>query len=394
MGFSSPYSLLRGNYLDEKKEEQHETKVPDTESALENPEEQKTTEEIIDLAQSVKLQKNGSDELLADNDHEYTLSWIAELDTSAQQAHYEEYYPNFFYLFGDFLYFKAIEDSLVYAEKVPQTATFQPKVKNVKQHFEYKPGFRVGAGYDFDQYRWKLRSSWMYYKISPAKRHAFDPNFSLLAILDIPVWGALGNSLTNSVKGKWNLEMDVIDLDVRRHFDLKGFSLDPVGGIKCAFIKQKIQAQYGDFKIDFSDVVTPHNIEGKSLFFGIGPLLGMEIHYKLSKQWHFFLNGNFSWLVGHFYTKTTYTEFTPGTPADSKIEIKNHTSRVCLFEQVQAGIDKQWIFKKSAFGITLGWELQVFQHQMNLNYFSNFVSPPSEGDLSLYGPFIRANIDF
>jgi hypothetical protein len=61
----------------------------------------------------------------------------------------------------------------------------------------------------------------------------------------------------------------------------------------------------------------------------------------------------------------------------------------------QAGINKQWVFKRGAsLEVALGWELQIWEKQLRLNYFSTFVSTPSGSDLSLYGPFFKANIGF
>src|SRR5690348_12445395 len=96
-------------------------------------------------------------------------------------------------LFGDFLFFKSVEDSLNYAERLPQNSTFTPKVKSVGQKFDYEPGFRIGLSYRSDP--WEFKTLWMHYDISPPSRKASESDFGLLATLATPVWGALGNSL-------------------------------------------------------------------------------------------------------------------------------------------------------------------------------------------------------
>src|SRR5579872_4146961 len=102
---------------------------------------------------------------------------------------------NKFILSGEVLYFKALEDYLNYAEKIPQNATFTPKVHSVSQHFDYEPGFRIEAIYKFNP--WELGASFLRYHIHPPTENASDKAFGLLATLATPVWGALGNNQSN-----------------------------------------------------------------------------------------------------------------------------------------------------------------------------------------------------
>ena len=53
------------------------------------------------------------------------------------------------YLFADYLYFKAIADSLQYAQFVPQTAEPKPTSRSIEQNFKADHGFRIGGGYIF-----------------------------------------------------------------------------------------------------------------------------------------------------------------------------------------------------------------------------------------------------
>lgn len=298
-----------------------------------------------------------------------------------------------FILVGDFIYFKALEDSLNYAERVPQNATFTPKVKSISQKFDYEPGFRVGMGCNFAP--WEFTTVWMRYYIDPPTKHVSERDFGLLATLATPVWGALGNSLVSSAKGSWKLDMNVIDVLIHRTFGFKNLSISPLSGIKTAFVKQIVNADYKNFQIEFPNTVSPSKVKGKSSFWGIGPTLGVELNYGSPRAFHVFFNGYFSCLMGEFNTKTFYLEFEPETtPSNSEITIKNSETRISIVEQLQAGIEKKWIGKSSFIEIALGWEVQVWQKQMRLNYFSSFVSPPSGSDLNLYGPFFRLKIGF
>ena len=298
-----------------------------------------------------------------------------------------------FSFFVDFLYFKAVEDSLAYAERVPQNATFTPTVESISQQFEYAPAFRLGGGYDFGDGLWNLLGCWTRYAARPAALHATDAEFGILATLSIPVWGALGNSQVDKVTGTWELTMNVIDANVRRRFLFKKFSIAQVSGLKIGLIDQTVRVRYRNFRIDFPQDTTPHRVIGTSSFLGVGPELGVEVGYLLPKKFSAFFNGYFSCLVGSFNTKTVYKEF-DGQPSNSKISIRNSDIGVSIIEQMQIGFDKRWIVKKKILSISLGYEIQVWQKQMRLNYFSSFVSPPAGDDLFLYGPFFKMKIQF
>ncbi len=160
-------------------------------------------------------------------------------------------------------------------------------------------------------------------------------------------------------------------------------------------MEQRTHVHYQEFQIDYPDEVSPKDVKGKSSFWGLGPTLGVELGYLLSKSFKFFFNGYFSCLVGNFNTKTTYKDFDPQVnPPDSTITIRNSETKTSIVEQIQAGIDKKWTYKNYAIEVALGWEIQVWENQMRLNYFSKFVSPPSGSDLSLYGPFFKARLSF
>lgn len=303
------------------------------------------------------------------------------------------HHKNQFVVFGDCIYFKALEDSLNYAEKIPQNATFTPTVKSVSQKFDYELGFRIGLAYNFAP--WEFTTAWMRYYIDPPTRHASEEDFGLLATLTTPVWGALGNSLVSSAKGSWKLHIDSIDALIRRIFCFDNLSISVLSGIKASIIEQIVNVDYKNFQIEFSDQVSPSKVKGKSTFWGVGPTLGIELAYGSFKEFRIFFNGYFSCLMGEFNTKTLYLEFEPETtPSNSEIAIKNSETRISIVEQLQAGIEKRWRGKHTFVEIALGWEVQVWQKQMRLNYFSSFVSPPSGSDLNLYGPFLRLKIGF
>ena len=296
--------------------------------------------------------------------------------------------------YAEALYFKAIEDSLKYAERIPQNATFRPKTSSVEQNFCYDPGVRLGLIFPIFPSKWQLETSWMYFHANPSERHAKDDDYGILASLLIPTWGATGNAFVNKVSGRWKMTMNTVDMKLERMFmPIKRFYVTPSGGLMAGFIQQSVNVHYQDIRIDFPEDNTPHKVHGHSNMWSLGPVLGVEFGCSFPSHFSLFFNGSIAALVGQFSLKTKYRDFIDA-PSSSRIEIRDHERRGFLVEQFQAGISKKWLYCKWGCELTLGWEFQDWGRQMRLNWFNSFSVPPTGADLTLYGPFLKFMVDF
>jgi hypothetical protein len=297
-------------------------------------------------------------------------------------------------VFAEALYFKAIEDSLKYAERFPQNATFTPQTSGIDQKFSYEPGFRVGVVVPIHYDQWQLKMTWMSLESRPPARHAYSNDFSIFASLDIPDWGASGNSFVQKMTGRWKLGMNVVDLRFQRLFSpSKGFYVAPSGGVMSGFIDQSIRVHYQSFRIDFPQDNTPLKLLGRSNMWSVGPVMGVDFGCRLPGDFSLFFNGSIACLAGIFSLETKYEEFI-NAPPGSEVKIKDSDRRVFIVEQFQSGLRKKWMGRRFAVELVIGWELQVWSRQMRLKWFSSFAEPPDPSDLSLYGPFFRAMVRF
>ena len=298
-------------------------------------------------------------------------------------------------LSAEWLYFKAIEDSLKYAQNTPQNATLTPKSASINQRFDYTSGFRLGLAYRLPGNNWEIGGNWMQYESDNPKTHHDRKDFGILAVLALPTYGIPQNSQTNDVKGKWSLEINSLELNIQLPLQFtKRFILTPFGGVKAGFVSQKIDVEYGNFLIFQPTANTPQRVTGKNDMWGVGPMIGMSARFLFPCQFSLFFTGNVAGLCGQFSLDTTYKEFS-GVPKKARLTVGGSQRRVSVVEQIQTGIEKKWqvgrkLKKKMEIEVAVGWEVQIWSRQMRLNLFDTFVEPSDGADLTLYGPFVKA----
>jgi hypothetical protein len=295
----------------------------------------------------------------------------------------EDHRGNHVSVFGDFLYFKAVADSLQTTQKVPQQVpNFKPTTTILDQDFEFSPGMRLGMIYHIPYGEWDLTANWTRFYSKNSNLHACEPDFGLLATLALPVYAASGNALVEHVSSRWSLHLNAFDLNFSRNILFnRHFSLRPIGGVKAAIIDQSMRVHYHDFLIQFTDVTTPHKIVAKNPYWGVGPLVGGEMRFLLPAKFAIFFNGSLAALMGNF-------------SINAKLTIKDSPVRVSVFEQLQAGIDKKFAFKYWSIDIGIGWEVQIWRNQMRMDWFNGFIEAQQGSDLTLYGLFVRGMITF
>jgi hypothetical protein len=293
------------------------------------------------------------------------------------------------------LYFKAIEDSVQYAEIVPQFPTDEPVIKSLEQEHSWDPGVRASFSFPLFYDKWQMEFDYTYFRSAPDRLKKSDSSHSIFASLVIPIIGINGNVFANKVEGEWRLNMNIVDWLIKRPiYFSKNFEIRPAAGLRACFIDQMIDVDYEDFRIDFPRDNTPQKVIGKSSVWGVGPSIGIEMDYFLPKHFSMFLNGFFSCEFGNFDLKTIYKKLLHA-PEEAKIVIKDDKQRVFSNVQMQIGFLKEWNFgKHRSFELDAGWEMQIWWRQMRMNWFSTIPGPPEGGDLTLSGPFLKAMFCF
>jgi hypothetical protein len=210
-------------------------------------------------------------------------------------------------------------------------STFEGRGKDPR--FEWNPGFRIGAGYEFACSNWGVGALWTHFN-SKAHRSFSDEN-----------------------RLKWHIDLDIIDLLVDYQCDLNScFALKPYLGVRVARIDQKLRLggvpDSKTFAIASENLFGTHN---KHKFVGVGPLFGLEVDFQLACGFSLYVNGNVSWLYGSNNVKLTNSTAT--IDVIDFYNIKNKTSSTLMAADASFGIRWQTCFcKNKQFFLQLGYE--------------------------------------
>ncbi len=321
----------------------------------------------------------------------------------------------------DFLYWKADEDGLEYGTKmvapplIGESSTAKTKLLDL--HFEWDPGFRLGAGYTFDQLDcWSLNLNWTHIRNHAHAKASAKGIESQTGSVDtiISPWVNLLFELragASKAEAHWHVDYNTLDLDFSRSVSLsKKFSLNPHFGLRGAWIDQDYKAKYKSVFILAES--SPHftrnvTFKGKNEFSGFGLRGGTELLCHLSPNWHIFsqfagnlLYGRFRVNMKNLHDQGLGEGDIPPMPLDFKASEHFWRVRLSFEEAIGLGWDRSFRCDKYRLRLRAAYELSQWLNQNELFYTFYFrgqdtissVPIRSQGDLSFHG--IRAGLQF
>lgn len=232
-------------------------------------------------------------------------------------------------------------------------------------HFQWDPGFRIGAGYQFACSNWDVAAIWTHFH-SHANRNENDEN-----------------------KVRWNINLDVIDVVAAYQWDTCNcFSLVPFAGIRGAIIDEKLHEEnFRDSERGSSS--STHNrfsskSDNKEYFWGVGPLLGLQADWNIRCGFSVYGSASVSWMYGNFDLK--FKEFDESKDMVNRCNVKKNIDADIAAADFAIGIRWQRCF---CINKKLILQLGLEHHRyFDFNRFGNY------GDLSVDGFNIGAGIEF
>ncbi|HSW72900.1 MAG TPA: Lpg1974 family pore-forming outer membrane protein, partial [Chlamydiales bacterium] len=343
--------------------------------------------------------------------------------------HHKPYCSHVF-ITADFLYWQANEGQIDYADRVhtlPNHFTFNGKDFTI--HPDYKPGFRVGAGWNVgENYKWELYANWTRFfthgrssqavpnlLINPYTYRQFNsffgsPVFSQTDFL-IPNWwsGILGpRSLAASAR--WILHFDVWDLEMGREIQIgTKFALRPHAGMRAARIHQRYNSDYTSFWTSLDVLSGTNNVHffiadtafrASNDFRGLGIEGGADLWWEFLPSFSLFAQFGGSLLYGEFKIHEKFQGFVNVmnaaaqiiiTPLETKIKKDIHDI-VGNFDAL-LGLEWQHFFNcdKVRLSFMAGYEMGIWFRQNQMFTINSGVD--STGFLQ-GGSAIEARADF
>lgn len=315
-------------------------------------------------------------------------------------------HTNRFSLFVDALYWQAQEDGLDYAIQNNTGAVRINDGSVRRMHFDWRGGFRIGAGYLTPCGDYFVNAFWTRYHTKGDSCLAVTYPVTLF-----PVWSNPTSSLTSEQNSRVcnRLDLDMFDARVTALFHSHDrVEIMPSVGIVYARINQS-------FNIDMSGgqsrgpvaTVLDDIVAMKNHFRGVGPKIGLNSLWDIACGFSLVAKGDAALTYGKFaICQNETTTFSNGVPTTVFLNLpcnRFHMTRPIVDLSLGVRFDRS--FNKDAcsqsgcnFYVEACWELNYFFAQNMLMRFSDDVTPGAnievKGDLATQGLTVRVNVSF
>lgn len=223
----------------------------------------------------------------------------------------------------DFLWWRAenVGFSFAYEQKDPTylTNTALPLINHnngsvIRLDSMWKPGFRVGAGWNSWYDRWDFFCDYTWYQNHSAKTRTVAPNVNVL-VGYFPQWPVFPDLLLafaeglpiaafQRVHGSWKIQFNCVDAELgRAYYITKQFSLRPHWGARGAWINQRFTDNF-NLPQPAPVLIAELDFYGENNWWGAGPRLG--VWGDLNLGYGFSIVGKTSVSLLYGQTKTKY----------------------------------------------------------------------------------------
>ena len=305
-----------------------------------------------------------------------------------------------FFAGANALYVHPYQEGMQLAEKVELLNARYRTIGIVKQSFGWDPAFKLKLGWAMRRDQWSIYTEYFHFHSSNSTKASADPlNWERLTMSTL--FGATIDQSQNvsiahygvSLKSKWKLDMDFVDLNLTRPFyNGEKLILKPMVGLRAAWITQKLT---GSWIYYYTNVTLPAS--AKSGAFGIGPkfsldgkwiwgrgfsMLGdvtasiLHTHYKVSKNTNTYVEGNTN-PVDSYHVRDKVDYLRPALETELGVSWGRYVS------------DRDWHVD-----VALTYIFNVYWNQNMISNYFNMLSNTGASDLYLHGLNLALRFDF
>lgn len=297
----------------------------------------------------------------------------------------------------EFLYWKAIQDGLCYADSgvavVPGTSVSSGKVH--RPDFPWRPGFRVGLGYYPPLDGWDLYANYTFFRSSSTDRAKSSVGNMVPVGMYFPGLTSLSVNQVTAARSHWDLNFNSVDLELGRGFYLSRFlSFRLFAGLKFTWQDQELSNKYNANQVTI----------GNSTLAGIARskhdqnLWGVGIRFGGNGNWYIYRSLSIAtkvavsgvWLD---YDNTRKDQFQHlGNPSLVVNKFTSNIDTVKAVMELFLGLHSEWWLNNDRYHLAVqgGFDEQLWLHLGQFLFFPT----RSHGDFSMFGLTIRARLDF
>lgn len=326
---------------------------------------------------------------------------------------------------GSFIYWQLSQDNMEAAfvnslDNSLYTANAPVKIKGnyVAMDFDYKPGFKVGIGMNFDLDNWNTYSE---YTRIHASNHTSTNGVEAAPGVLAPIFSLWGNraiqaaNAYNDISEKWNCHLDIADIDLGRTYYV-GTSLTfrSAFGARAAWILQNVHVH--EVNNSFSNAVAPVEVPGvkdtynRSHSWAIGPKVELNANWIMGQGFRFFGNSSADLLYTKYKVQTKTAFIATGAVATAPVAITPGMTEFFVGKErvsaLRPHLDLEMGFGWGSYFDNNNWHIDFsaaygFQVFFNQNMFPHFdgsgaVAQQQLGTGNLYaqGLTATARLDF
>ncbi|NGX48669.1 MAG: hypothetical protein K940chlam5_00259 [Candidatus Anoxychlamydiales bacterium] len=283
------------------------------------------------------------------------------------------------YLTLSFIYWKLEENIFVAQFQADGTTVNNDRTALTTMDYDYKPGFKIGGGYNFQYDDWNAYIEYTRYHATNSVSRT-KPSWAQSMQ---PIYNRLTNTSGDEIDLKLKLEYDFIDLDLSRwQYAGQKILIKPFMGMHGGWLDQRI---ISDFKIN-SLSATNNSIYTLKQWM-IGPRIGFFYKWKLLDYLSITGKGSTALLYQKFtkiFLRQTDQDLATAAPATLTTTESKRSSVNRLFELMLGfEYDKYFYQNRYHFNCLAGYDLHGLVSP---------ILPP--GWLALHGLTLSAQLDF
>ncbi len=284
-----------------------------------------------------------------------------------------------------FIYWQPLQDNMEYG--ISSSGADLTAASNSTINFDtnYKPGFQVGLGMNFDYDNWDSYLQYTWFHNTNSNSSTAPAGGSILPMQGIPV-SDIGGLAAGTASGSWHLKMDFADWQLARSYYVgTKLTFRPFFGARGAWIRQKYNVTYDTTLI----------VNNTSISWGLGPQVGLTANYMFGYGLRMFGDVNGDILFTRY--RTALTSF-DGTDTYSVSQIHINTVRPHANLDLGFGWGSYFDNNNWHFDLMASYGFQVFWNQNMFRHFTDDTMPGNSnlpnGDLYVQGLNLTARFDF
>ena len=305
-----------------------------------------------------------------------------------------------FYLTADFIYWRIVQDGLLFGTTGVRTergTTLNGKGSEHNPNFGWAPGFKVGMGYKLPHDDWDLFVKYTWIESCNNHNRATSNNGNLQEGTIIGTLNSQASHISaiTEAQSNWSEHFNVIDLELARSFYVSQYlSLRPYGGLKFTWQTQRWRIEYQANDVGIDTFILPGTALSSQDHhtWGTGIRTGMDTNWFFNKNFSLFANTALSgvWTSYDVDREDTFTQ--NAKPPEKILNVNRTDSSVKAVIEFQLGLQGQWWLSKDTYHIAFS---AAFEQQVWINYASYiFLLSDPGSDLTSQGLTVRARLDF